>query len=213
MHLRCNVCAAVQPVSTADYEDDDPRTQGIRRAFRAEHLMSCGEGAVSLVLHSVDATYVDPDIWDNYLTYAQPSSDVTVGGDGYFSRTIQRDGQTHHVRVCEDCWQNIPRYVDFPAGLVSPESDGAAGAVPKLRPTTVETDSPDRAAAAQHLWKAVCLPCYLAAFERVYPEAICPEMSAAVVGDGAPVQPPPPVEAESIGRVTVSRIGKDEVTA
>jgi hypothetical protein len=212
MHLRCKVCAAVQPVNTADQEDEDPRTQGIRRSFRAEHVTSCGEGAVSLILHSVEATYVDPEIWNNYLAACHRPDDVTVGGDGYFTRTIQRDGVTHNVRVCEDCWQNIPRYVDFPAGLISPESDGAGGVVPKLRPGTVETDSPERAAAAEHLWKAVCLPCYLAAFQRVYPEAGFPTLSANVVGDGAPVEPPPPVNAESIGRVTLSRFGQ-EITA
>lgn len=205
MQLRCKVCAAVQPVNTADYEDEDPRTQAIRRGFRAEHLASCGDGAVSLQLHSVEATYVDPEIWNTYLAASQRPDDVTIGGDGYFTRTIQRDGQTHQVRVCEDCWQNIPRYVDFPAGLISPESDGAGGAVPKLRPGTVETDSPERAGAAEHLWKAVCLPCYVKAFQRVYPDAEPPDFSANVIGDGAPVEPPPTVPAEELGRVTVSR--------
>lgn len=205
MHLRCKVCAAVQPVSTPDYEDEDARTQGIRRTFRAEHLGSCGEGSVSLVLRTVEATYVDPDLWNHYLASINVPADVTAGGDGFFSRTIQRDGQTHQVRVCEDCWQNIPRYVDFPAGLISPESDGAGGMVPKLRPGTVETDSPERAAAAEHLWKAVCLPCYLAAFERVYPDAALPDLSANVVGDGTPVPVHvlcPPVD--SMGRVTLT---------
>lgn len=205
MHLRCKVCAAVQPVNTADYEDEDPRTQAIRRGFRAEHLASCGEGCVSLVLHSVEATYVDPELWNNYLKASSRPADVTIEGNGAFSRSIQRDGVTHNVRVCEDCWQNIPRYVDFPAGLISPESDGDGGTVPKWRPSTVETDSPERAAAVEHLWKVVCLPCYLAAFARVYPDAGLPDLRADVIGDGAPVQPPPTVAAELLGRVTVSR--------
>lgn len=212
MQLRCKVCAAVQPVSAADEADEDLRTQGIRRTFRAEHLASCGEGAVSLLLHAVDATAVDPELWNAYLTACARPDDVTLGADGYFSRTIQRDGVTHQVRVCEDCWQNIPRYVDFPAGLISPESDGAAGAVPKWRPGTVETDSPARAAAAEHLWKAVCLPCYVAAFMRVYPHATPPDLCADVVGDGQPVEPPPVVPADAVGRVTVSRWDR-EVTA
>lgn len=210
MHLRCKICAAIQPVTTADYEDEDPRTQAIRRGFRAEHLASCGEGSVSLVLHTVEATYVDPEIWNNYLGSCKRPDDVTIGGDGYFSRTIQRDGVTHNVRVCEDCWENIPRYVDFPAGLVSPESDGDGNAMPKLRLATVETDSPERSAAAEHLFKAVCLSCYFVAFQRVYPNAALPDLRADVVGDGAPVTPVPPVPADATGRVTVSRIGRVE---
>lgn len=209
MHLRCKVCAAVQSVTTADYEDEDPRTQGIRRSFRAEHLASCGDGAVSLVQRSVEATCVDPEIWNNYLASCAPPDDVTLGSDGYFSRTISRDGAVHHVRVCEDCWQNIPRYVDFPAGLISPESDGAGGAVPKLRPGTVETDSPERAAAVEHLWKVICLPCYVAAFRRVYPDAPRPDLRGDVIGDGAPIEPPPPVPAEAVGRVSLSRFGQE----
>lgn len=205
MRLQCAICQAVQPVTTADEADEDPRTQSIRRAFRAEHVARCGVGAVAFVPHTVEATYVDPEIWNHYVAAVQPSADVTVGADGFFTRPITRDGATHHVRVCEDCWQNIPRYLDFPAGLISPESDGGNGVVPKLRPGTVDTDSPLRAAAAEHLWKALCLPCYLAAFARVYPEAPVPDLRADVVGDGAPVQPPPPTVAEAVGHVTVSR--------
>lgn len=209
MHLRCKVCAATQPVNTADYEDEDPRTQAIRRGFRAEHVHSCGDGSVSLVLRTVEATHVDPELWNTYLASCDRPDDVIVGGDGYFTRQIVRDGSTHNVRVCEDCWENIPRYIDFPAGLVSPESDSGFR-VPKLRPGTVETDSPERAAAAEHLWKAVCLPCYLAAFHRIYPDATLPDLRSDVVGDGSPVTEPPPVSAEAIGHVMVSRIGKDE---
>ena len=211
MQLRCNVCKAVQPVNVADAEDEDPRTQGIRRSFRAEHLASCGDGSVKLELHAVEATVVDPELWNRYLATANAPSDVTQTADGFFTRTITRDGVSHNVRVCEDCWQNIPRYVEFPAGLVSPESDGENGTVPKMRPTTVDTDSPLRAAAAEHLRKAVCLPCYLAAFARVYPGANLPYLSDAVVGDGSPVTPEPPKAAEELGRVTVARWDKEAV--
>ncbi len=145
MHLRCKVCEAVQPVNTADPEDEDPRTQGIRRDFRREHVASCGAGSVSLILYSVEALYVDPEIWNNYKDSLNPPEDVTLQADGFFSRSIHRDGQQHQVRVCEDCWQNIPRYIDYPAGLISPESDGANGVTPKWKPDTVETDSPERA--------------------------------------------------------------------
>jgi hypothetical protein len=211
MHLRCKVCAAVQPVNTADVEDEDPRTQGIRRSFRAEHIASCGEGCVSLVLRTLEATYVDPELWNNYLAASDRPNDVTITGDGYFSRTIQRDGVMHNVRVCEDCWQSIPRYVDFPAGLVSPESDGAGDVVPKWKPGTVETDSPERSAGVQHLFKAVCLPCYIAAFNRVYPTASLPILNANVVGDGAPIEPTESIPAEQLGRVTVAQFGREAV--
>lgn len=210
MHLRCKVCAAIQPVNTADVEDEDRRTQGIRRSFRAEHIASCGDGAVSLVLHSVEATYVDPELWNNYIAAVKPPADVTAGGDGFFTRTIQRDGVSHNVRVCEDCWGNIPRYVEFPAGLTSPESDGAGDVVPKLRPSTVDTDSPDRSAAVEHLRKAVCVPCYERAFVRVY--RIAPEpLSEAVIGDGTPVEVPASLPAEQLGKVTVAQFGREAV--
>ena len=209
MHLRCVVCAAVQPVNVADEADDDPRTQSIRRGFRAEHLTSCGLRTVSLLLHAVDAIVVDPELWNTYLDQSGRPADVAISKDGFFTRTIHRDGAALHVRVCEDCWQNIPRYVDFPAGLVSPESDGAGGAVPKWRASTVETDNADRAGAIEHLWKAVCLPCYHAAFSRVYPGAVSTPMRADVVGDGSPIEPPPPVSDESIGRVSLSHWSRE----
>lgn len=205
MHLRCKYCAAVQPVTVADEADEDLRTQGIRRTFRAEHLASCGEGAVSLEIQPVEATRVDPEIWNRYLASVTPPDDVRLGGDGFFTRTIQRDGQTHNVRVCEYCWDDIPRYVHFPQGLVSPESDGGEGVPPKIRPGTVDTDSPLRSAAVEHLWRAACLPCYLEAFARMYPGAALPELPADVVGDGTPVEAPPPVTPAAVGHVTMSR--------
>jgi hypothetical protein len=204
MHLKCKVCEQVQTVSTADEADEDARSQLIRRMFRAEHVASCGDGAVSLILRSLEATYVDPELWNRYLDTRIVPGDVTVQADGFFSRRILRDGVAHQVRVCEDCWKIIPRYVDYPAGLVSPESDGANGTVPKWRPGTVETENPDRSAAAYHLFKAVCVPCYIAAFHRVYPEATLAPMSEMVIGDGTPIEPEPPVEAETLGRVSLS---------
>jgi hypothetical protein len=207
MQLRCKYCKSVQPVNVADEADEDPRTQGIRRTFRAEHI-TCGEKAVALELHALGATVVDPDLWKHYVAHVQPPTDITIGGDGFFTRTIQRDGKSHNVRVCEDCWQTIPRYVEFPAGLISPESDGTETAVAKMRPTTVDTDSPDRAAAGEHLWKAVCLPCYLAAFTRVYPDVPLPVLNHALIGDGAPVEVPKPPEPEMLGRVTVAKYSR-----
>lgn len=198
MQLRCKVCKAVQPVTVADEADEDLRTQGIRRTFRSEHL-ACGEKSVTLELDADEAINVDPASWDRYVAAAKPPSDVTLGADGFFSRTITRDGRSHNVRVCEGCWQNIPRYLEFPAGLISPDSDGDAGTVPKLRIDTVATDNPKRAQATAHLWRAVCVPCYLEAFALVYPGAALPVLNDAVVGDGTPIELPK--EPEPVGRV------------
>ena len=205
MRLRCQICGEIQPVTVADEADEDVRTRDIRRTFRAEHVARCGAGSVSFELSPVEALTVDRAAWDRYVDHHPRPSDVVLGGDGFFARSILRDGEAYDVRVCEDCWQTIPRYVDFPYGLTSPESDGAGGAVPKWRPGRVDTEAPQRAAAIEHLLKAVCLPCYLAAFQRVYPEAAVPEFSDAVVGDGAPIAVPMTPEAEAIGRVSVSR--------
>jgi hypothetical protein len=181
MQLRCAVCHEAQPVNVPDIDDEDPRTQGIRRSFREDHLGRCG-GAVALELHAVESTQIDLLCWSEYLGDVKPPSDVAIQADGYFTRIIVRDGVAHAVRACEDCWQNIPRYVDFPDGLVSPESDGHGSAKAKKQPTTVSTESPLRAPAEQHMPRAVCLPCYLAAFARVYPDATTPTFSDAVVG-------------------------------
>jgi hypothetical protein len=198
MQLRCKVCAAVQPVTTADEADEDPRTASIRRGFRAEHVARCGEGAVSLQIGAPAADPIDLEAWNAYVASRNPPADVTLGADGLYSRTIMRDGVAQSVRVCEDCWQTIPRYVDFPFGLVSPESDGAAGAVPKVRPTTVATNDPGRSEALEHVRKVVCVPCYFSAFARVYPDAALPVLSQGVIGDGAPPAVVPDVDGEFI---------------
>lgn len=104
---------------------------------------------------------------------------VTMGSDGVCFRNVDvLDANnlrtTITVRVCEDCWCVIPTYIDFPRGLVSPESDGDAngnGAKTKLQAVG---DSGKMGMA--HLPKVVCLSCYLAAFSRVYPNAPLPEL-------------------------------------
>lgn len=169
MHLWCSVCGEVQPVNTADEADEDPRTQNIRRSFRTEHVATCGVGAVAFRLHAPnDPAAVDfsPRPW----MMAAPEG-ITLSGDGHFYTAMVRDGEPSVVRVCEDCWQPIPRYIDFPVGLTSPESD-------KVRATHVEDK-----AALEHLSRAVCLPCYLAAFARAYPEAPPPPFRDDVFGD------------------------------
>jgi hypothetical protein len=104
---------------------------------------------------------------------------------------VQQDGAGFYVRdgrrLCEDCWQPIPAYIDFPFGLTSPESDGDAGGnFAKRRPFGVEGKP-----GVEALRKAVCLPCYLAAFERVYPGAVPPDLSPAY-RETHQVEPPPP---------------------
>lgn len=97
---------------------------------------------------------------------------VFRGGNGLYFLHV--DGVT--CAACEDCWQAIPSYVDFPNGLVSPESDGDAGGnFVKRRRFMVEGKVGE--------WrpgKVVCLPCYLAAFSRVYPHADVPDLSATI---------------------------------
>lgn len=86
---------------------------------------------------------------------------------------------------CEDCWIDIPPYEDFPTGLVSPEASGDRGGnFIKAQPQAIEG-----LMGIWHMQKAVCLPCYLAAFRRVYPDAPCPELRSAVRGQ--PVSPEP----------------------
>lgn len=187
MRLRCKYCGDVQDVTVADEADEDPRTQAIRRAFRADHLERCGEGAVALQIQAAASLEpIDPHAWQTYLASCAPPADVTLGADGLFSRLIVRDGTSQSVRVCEDCWATIPRYVDFAFGLISPESDGAGDAVPKVRPVTVETNDPTRSASLEHVRKVVCVPCYRAAFARVYPGTALPALSEDVIGDGTP---------------------------
>lgn len=170
MHLLCKICSATQPVNVADEADEDVRTQGIRRSFRAEHVVSCGEGAVLLQLHKVNqAPPIDftPQPW----TQTAPSG-ATLSADGFFYHASGR-------RLCEDCWQPIPRYVDFPLGLTSPESHKPRALSLGVSETGGELGG------MEQLPKAVCLPCYLLAFMRVYPEAELPVFCSDVIGDDA----------------------------
>ena len=90
-------------------------------------------------------------------------------------------------RLCEDCWQPIPAYLDFPAGLTSPQSDGDAGGnFAKKRLFAVEGKT-----GVEALRKAVCLPCYFTAFAVVYPDAPLPDLNPAF-RETHHVEPPPP---------------------
>lgn len=96
------------------------------------------------------------------------------------------------VRVCEDCWKPIPRYVDFPQGLTSPESDGDQGGnFAKTRSTSVEGKEGKEA-----MRKAVCLPCYNKAFKRVHPNAPLPKLSGVLINGQESYAPDfvPPVQ-------------------
>jgi len=79
----------------------------------------------------------------------------------------QADGSVAQMDVvlCEDCWSDIPKYVDFPRGLVSPESDGDSGGnFHKHRKTFIQGLE-----AVEAQQKVLCLDCFKRAFKRVYP--------------------------------------------
>ena len=98
-------------------------------------------------------------------------------------------------RLCEDCWKPIPKYRDFPDGLVSPESDGDRGGNgAKTRKTAIEGKD-----ATEALRKAVCLDCYQAAFQRFYPGAPLAEMSRVIRETTERLAPEPVQEAVYIG--------------
>ena len=116
---------------------------------------------------------------------------VTQSGDGFFYTRIDN----RMVRVCEDCWEPIPNYVDFPHGLTSPESDGDAGGnFAKKRTASVEGKN-----AVEPMRKAVCLDCYFYAFMRVYPDAALPELSGLQRTESIAPPPEPEVEAVFVG--------------
>lgn len=113
--------------------------------------------------------------------------DVSQGPDGGYYRTATTpEGVTAPFRVCEDCWTYVPRYVDFPRGLVSPESDGDGS---WNRAKTREVGILDGKIGLEHLQKVVCLPCYRAAFQRVYPGAELPDLRATLMGDHERLMP------------------------
>lgn len=110
--------------------------------------------------------------------------------DGYF----YKDGR----RQCEDCWKPIPWYVDFPLGLVSPESSSPHG------PTFGKHRMIDMAASeysrqtCEPLRKAVCLDCYNLAFKRCYPGVELPELSRMVRVTTQYLEPEPVQESDFV---------------
>lgn len=121
-------------------------------------------------------------------TQGRPNN-VRQAADGYFYRDVEYKGQLASFRVCEDCWKIIPHYVDFSGGLVSPESDGdrnGNGAKTRVVPAPAETVTPKTA--VEHLRKAVCLSCYCAAFQRVYPSATLPDLNPAYIQEVRPAE-------------------------
>lgn len=129
-----------------------------------------------------------------------------LAADG--SKTIR------NVRVCEECWQVMPRYYDFPNGLVSPDTDGDAngnGAKFKIAPYGENKE------ARYPLQRIVCLACYQKAFARVYPGAPLPDLNPAHRGacevDQAQLEalrdPVAPVGPREEGFVSVGRFEAD----
>ena len=146
-----------------------------------EQSAICRDCAKSLVSEWGVAEFAD--------AYVGPLLPPEIAQDGFGFFVRRADG----IRVCEDCLQPIPPYVDFPVGLVSPESDGDAGGnFAKRRPYSVEGK-----VGIEALRKAVCLPCYLTAFERVYPGQLKPDLNSAC--HERQVFEPPPPSMESVG--------------
>lgn len=113
---------------------------------------------------------------------------VPMSGDGFYYTPEGRP-------LCEDCWQPIPRYVDFPHGLTSPQSMGDSGGnFIKKRQSAIDGKS-----AIEPLRKAVCLSCYYQAFAIVYPGATPPELSNQVIPDTHAYTPESTVESEFVG--------------
>lgn len=113
----------------------------------------------------------------------KPPEGVEQQWDGFY----YKDG----IRYCEDCWKPIPKYVDFPQGLTSPESDGDRGGnFAKHRMTMMAASHYERLV-REPLRKAVCLDCYNMAFMRFYPGAPLPELSRLVRNTVQYLEPEP----------------------
>ena len=98
---------------------------------------------------------------------AEQPKGVYQGADGRFVRAVTvgegQDGPIVDIRgVCEDCWRDIPRYVDFPTGLVSPEAVKDAKGNPRE--------------------KVICRECYIDAQTRISPDADLSTLSDRVHG-------------------------------
>ncbi len=107
-----------------------------------------------------------------------------MSGDGFY---YTPEGQ----RLCEDCWTVIPRYVDFPQGLTSPQSDGDSGGnFAKKRKVEVDGKS-----TTEPLRRAVCLSCYYQAFAIVYPGVTPPALSDLVIPDTRAYTPEQTIES------------------
>ena len=136
---------------------------GVERVYRPDGSLATTDRAAQ-------------DAFERSLTMP---ADVTQGADGVCVRA--------GLCVCEDCWETIPHYLDFPRGLTSPESDGDAHGNGAKTKRMAIPDS-DKAGIARFA-KVVCLPCYLAAFARVYPGADPPALRADAVETVRPYEP------------------------
>jgi hypothetical protein len=117
-------------------------------------------------------------------------------GNSFYYRDVMTSTGLQSRKVCEACWTLIPRYVDFPEGLVSPDDR-------KSRMTTVEGK-----VGRESQPEALCLPCYVEAFARVYPGAALPEFSSETYPDDAVIPP----ALTGAGRATIAEPGKETVT-
>lgn len=88
---------------------------------------------------------------------------VHLASDGQYYRSVVVGKDADNVdlvenkRVCETCWKDIPKYVDFPHGLVSPE------------PSYDKESKPRQ--------KVLCVPCYRKIYKEMAPTVDVPELS------------------------------------
>jgi hypothetical protein len=132
--------------------------------------------------------FEDPTNGKLYCAYSKrPADFICQPFDGKYYRREQRDEENGAISntdylVCEDCWKDVPKYVDFPRGLVSPESDGDRGGnFPKHRQKAPPEPLQNvNAMATEAMQKVVCLECYLLAFKRFYPKVKPPALRSVV---------------------------------
>ena len=146
--------------------------------------------AHSLVLTRELSTFEDEGKF--YRAYSERPIGLQVQVNGNWHKvTHSMDSEGSDVIsttvVCEDCWEEIPKYIDFPRGLVSPESDGDLGGnFVKSRATI--TGGLD---GIEHMQKVVCLPCYKEAYKRTYPKAKLPKLSEDIMEEKQIAKLPP----------------------
>jgi len=133
---------------------------GVQRVYRPD-------GTLTLSAHPSDMNQTQGVI----VAENEPPDDVYQSADGFWYRHfLMPSGVQGAQRVCEDCWQNMPPYLNAKLGFVSPESEG------KYTSVSIVGEHCNHKG-VMPMQKAICRECYLAAYHRVYPNAPLPDMS------------------------------------